>query len=228
MKLRIASTVGLLFFGIGNTSLAVAPCPDRPTPPPCCADGRCHPNPLTFGWYETRWRQWPIQPFEPGAPQTGEQQLQNEIPRFEAPPAEEEERRAPPPTTPREEQPTTAVPGGGPAAPEGNETRMPPNTPPPPQPGVPTEPAGPRRFLPPYQPQTPPQGPLNNTGPTGEFDPPPALPFGPAPIQQAGPLREANRLPVTPSQQQMPATKVKSSSDDPPPALPVTLAKLSY
>jgi hypothetical protein len=92
-------------------------------------------------------------------------------------------------------------------------------------PGETTEPTSPRRTLPPYEPGGNRQ---NNTGPTGEYDPPPTLPFGPGPILNASPVREANRLPALPprADQESPAEKA-NSSDDPPPALPSTLANLS-
>ena len=39
---------------------AAHPCTiDRPTPPPCAADGTCYPNENTWGWYPCHWRQWP-------------------------------------------------------------------------------------------------------------------------------------------------------------------------
>jgi hypothetical protein len=33
------------------------------TPPPCSPDGHCVPRPETFGWYQTRWRRFPGDPY---------------------------------------------------------------------------------------------------------------------------------------------------------------------
>src|ERR1700759_4499726 len=89
MKFAKTATAGVLLLGLSNVSLALPPCPDRPTPPPCCADGHGFTRNETYGVYETRWRPWPIQNLGPGTPQTGEQQLQNAVPRFEPPTPEE-------------------------------------------------------------------------------------------------------------------------------------------
>lgn len=229
MKFKLASAAGLLLVGFGNASWAVPPL-DRPTPPPCSADGRCYANPSTFGVYETRWRRWPVESIDPNAVEKfNPRQLQNQVPPFDAPPAEEEDRKAPPPTISREESAAGASPSGTSNASPGTEGSTPPTTPLR-QPGDQTEPVGPRRTLPPYEPQVP--GTRSLDSPTGEFDPPPALPFGPAPIQQAGPVREARRAPAIPAAPPARATNAKSrklhpSSDDPPPSLPGTLATLS-
>jgi hypothetical protein len=227
MRFAKTATVGVLLLGLSNVSSALPPCPDRPTPPPCCADGHGLTRTQTFGVYETIWRQWPIQNLGPGAPQTGEQQLKNAVPRFEPPAAEEEDRKAPPPTNPPEAPPSRVPVGTNTAAP-GSETKTAPNAPPTRLPGETTEPTGPRRTLPPYEPQGPGGNRQNNTGPTGEYDPPPTLPFGPGPIQNVSPVREAIRLPALPPRvdRQSPSEKT-NSSDDPPPALPSTLANLS-
>lgn len=227
MKFSKTATAGVLFFGLNNVSSALPPCPDRPTPPPCCADGRGYSRSETFGVYETRWRPWPIQNLGPGKPQTGEQQLLNVVPRFEAPAAEEEDRKAPPPTTPPE-APLSRVPAGTNNAPPGSETKTAPNAPGVRQPGETPEPPDQRRTLPPYQPQPPGGNRQNSTGPTGEYDPPPALPFGPGSIQHGTPVRQANRLPALPPRLERQTSGADSNSnDDPPPALPGTLAKLS-
>jgi hypothetical protein len=243
MKFKTRATAGLLLLSLSNSSFAVAPpCPDRPTPPPCCADGRCYPNPLTFGVYETRWRRWPLEVAalapenQPGAavPPAGD------VPRFETPPAEEEDQKAPPPTEPRAEPlpnvPVNAAPGsptgpGGPTQPGGPST--PPQTvpmmqPPPAAPGgTPTTPLGPPRSLPRYEPQTPstrPPSRLVPNGPTSESDPPPSLPFGPPTINAAMPGHEALEGPMI--QTPHTAPPAARSTDDPPPSLPVAL--MSY
>jgi hypothetical protein len=227
MRFFKSTTAGLLFLSVGGTTLAVPPCPERPTPPPCCADGRGYSRPETFGVYETRWRPWPIQNLGPSAPQTGEEALKNQVPRFEAPPAEEEDRKAPPPSTPREEPPAR-VPAATNNTTPGSETRTAPNAPATRPAGeVPERPAGPRQPLPPYEPQSPGGRPATGNGGTGENDPPPSLPFGPGSIKQASAPREANRASTISPAVRSGVTSPASTSDDPPPALPGTLANLA-
>lgn len=248
MKLRHAIAVGSLLLGLGQTALGqepgCPPCIDRPTPPPCCADGQCLASPL-YGYYQTRWRLWPVAPPATGVnKQFNPEQLQNQVPAFVTPPPEEEDRKAPPPTTPREEPgagsrapsaggPNTTSPTGEnvvPPAP-GGSTTLPPTTPIRP-PGDSSEPTGPRRTLPPYSPQAPSGGrSLNGPGPMGESDPPPALPFGPAPQHTAQPSHatpgsNATRNGDAPKLIAPQAIGVNLVSDDPPPALPGTLVGL--
>lgn len=243
MKLRHAIAAGSLLLALGQTALGQGPgcppCIDRPTPPPCCADGRCLANPL-YGYYPTRWRLWPVEPPATSVNQKfNPEQLQNQVPAFVTPPAEEEDRKAPPPTTPREEPgagsrspsaggPNTTSPTGegvAPPAPGGGTTL--PSMPVRP-PGDNSEPTGPRRTLPPYSPQAPGAG--RSTGPMGESDPPPALPFGPSPMHTAQPVPTI-RGPIAPNVGPPKliapqATGINLKSDDPPPALPGTLAGL--
>lgn len=231
MKFKKATATGLLLVGLGNTSLAAPPPLDRPTPPPCCADGRCYANPLTFGVYETRWRRWPIESMEPtrGGP-TLPIQPQADIPSFQAPPAEEEDRKAPPPTMPREEPVKTPTsepqqePGGpgGQSEPEGSGPAAAPTT----TPGEPNDQNGLRRTLPPLEPQSPATQPFNINGPTSESDPPPALPFGPRSISAPPQIREARQAPAIPVRRPAPTTSAVPT-DDPPPGLPTSLAALS-
>ena len=229
MKLKKAAATGLLLMGLGNVSWAVAPCVDRPTPPPCCADGKCYPNPLTFGVYPTRWRQWPVQYAQStstGQLPEGVQPDNREIPQFELPSAEEEDRKAPPPTTPREEPlrapATNTAPAGENAA--GPPGRSQPGTQPPA--GEKAEPAGPRSTLPPYEPQAPGPKSLNNLnnqqGKSGEADPPPAPPFGPQRFEEGTPVRQASYAPATSSRRSA-VQAVNLTSDDPPPGPPRTL-----
>jgi len=222
--------------------------PGRPSPPPCCADGMCHPNPMTFGWYETRWRRWPLESVttgegaRPGA-------LGTEIRPYETPSAEEEDQKVPL-TAPPEQQmqgggqrPMVQPQGAG--QPQGNVqqpgTQGPGTMPVPPQDG-----GGSRGVVPPYQPQYPGNQPLNTTPspggqpggapasprppstgiPTGDLDPPPALPALPVATRsiesrpKLAPPR--NSAPAAPRQ---PAPEQEASpSSDPPPALPTTLA----
>lgn len=243
MKLKHAIAAGSLLLGLSGTSLgqgpSCAPCIDRPTPPPCCADGKCFASPL-YGYYPTRWRTWPVEPVSPTSNQQfNPEKVQQEVPPFVLPPAVEEDRKAPPPTTPREEtnagsrapsaggpNATTPAGEGGPAGPSGSNGPTTPIRPP-----ADNEPTGPRRTLPPYTPQSNPGGSsLNGRSPTGEVDPPPALPFGPIPMQTAQPAHVPPGIPVAPSAapKLVPpqATGVNLKSDDPPPALPGTLAGL--
>lgn len=227
MKLARSATAGVLILGLGNVALAMPPCQERPTPPPCCADGHGISRPATFGVYDTHWRPWPIQNGGPTTPQTGEEALKGVLPRADLPPAEEEDRKAPPPTSPPDTAPSR-VSGGTNNATPGTETKTAPNGPAR-QPGDMGEPTAPRRALPPYEPQAPGGARPNSTGPTGEYDPPPSLPFGPGAIQKTAPVREASRLPaLQPPRIERPAPTAKAgSNDDPPPALPSTLANLS-
>src|SRR5215213_5817068 len=107
MKLGKRTAAGLLLFALSGASMAANPPLDRPTPPPCCADGHAIARPPSFGWYDTHWRRWPLEcptsapavQFGPGAPS----QLPPGIDPFRLPRPEDEDRRAPPPTVPREE-----------------------------------------------------------------------------------------------------------------------------
>ena len=242
MKLREITATGVMAFGFLGTAAAGPPPLDRPTPPPCCADGHCFANPVTYGWYETRWRRWPLECPEapPGTQLTPATQPSGELPAYDLPPAEEEDRRAPPPTAPRGEDQTMRGPATtGPRAP-GNQAQPggaapPPGTPQPPvgplgpimQPG--TESTTPRRgSLPAYEPRGAGSESIHSTpsGPSSEVDPPPALPFGPQPIIKPAPVREANQRPAAPVRQTAPAATV-APSDDPPPGLPAALAAIT-
>jgi hypothetical protein len=221
MKLKKAAA-GLLFFGLGSTSLAVAPPLDRPSPPPCCADGRCYSNPMSCGFYATRWRRWPLESLETtSAGQLGPPAQQGgDFPVIEPPLPGEEDRKAPPPTAPQEParaQPSNSGPAGSEGAPPAAGPAMQPNEQPP---------GGPLRSLPPYEPQVPNKS-LNDTGPTTDSDPPPALPFGPRAIEAATPVREARQVPtVLPFRRPAPAQR-NAPNDDPPPSLPAALAAAS-
>src|SRR5215212_9948992 len=107
-----------------KSSLAVQqpPCVERPTPPPCCADGQCFASPLTYGYYDTRWRRWPMESLAQAA--NGKAgalppALQQEVAPFTTPPPEQEDRRAPPPSVPGGEQTAPATTGATPRAPAG-------------------------------------------------------------------------------------------------------------
>ena len=220
---------------------------DRPTPPPCCADGVCYPNPVTWGTYPTRWRRWPTvalapTPAEAAAPGAADEAL----PPFEPPRKEEEDRRAPPPTQPVEERPTegegepatTGAPTNGvpPAMPPGGVT---PPTPliPPPQSTL-TPPGDRALDLPdsfPFDddpPETQAEPETNGGLPfgddmSGESDPPPKLPFSTPAIAKGPTLRPAVK-PVNAPVNARPNRPLQSSNDDPPPALPGPLASAAF
>jgi hypothetical protein len=243
MKLRKLTTTGVMAFSFLGTASAAPPPLDRPTPPPCCADGHCFANSVTYGWYETRWRRWPLEVPEAvtGTQLTPTAQPSGEIPTYDIPPAEEEDRKAPPPTAPRGEDqtlrgpttngtraPGTQPPSGGTAPPTGAPT--PPVGPLGPimQPG--TESTTPRRStVPAYEPRGAGSESIHSapTGPSSELDLPPALPFAPRPIGQPAPVREAKQRPVAPIRQATPAAAV-TPTDDPPPGLPAALAACSH
>ena len=53
----------MLVIGIQTSGEAVGITGCRqPTPPPCAADGTCHPNSTEWGYSHTRWRPWPGEP----------------------------------------------------------------------------------------------------------------------------------------------------------------------
>jgi hypothetical protein len=214
-------------FSAGPTSI------DRPSPPACCVDGLCYPNPTTWGYYGTRWRRWPTTQLEPtpaearppGAPTP-------EIPAFERPPAEDEEQAAPPPTRAaeeaRQEEEEDARQQGTPPAtlpfgpPQDSDTQ-----PAPPSPLDNTRPAPPRMTLPWDQepPTTPPTTPLNEGAPTGDWDPPPTPPFEKPSLVERGPARAAERSSV-PTMPRRTAPVHRSPSNDPPPAFPIAMASV--
>ena len=148
----------------GCASLAHAQIPgliDRPSPPPCAADGMCYPNTEAWGYYQGRWRTWPGVGLEP-TPSTAEPppaDLGPELTPHETPPPELEDKQAPPATTKRQPTPLPLQP-----AEEGSETDTPP----------------------PQMPSTSPTG-----LPTSDADPPPAFPLSlmthtHSPVRNAG------------------------------------------
>ncbi|TWT78499.1 hypothetical protein Pla123a_12910 [Posidoniimonas polymericola] len=76
-----------------------APCVDCPTPPPCSAEGGCHPRRETFGYYRTKWGRWPGDYDEP----TGRPGERTVLPDTLIPKPTEEDRAAPPPSEPKDE-----------------------------------------------------------------------------------------------------------------------------
>jgi hypothetical protein len=234
----------------GDLVFAAHPPLDRPTPPPCCADGICYPKVDTWGWYQTQWRRWPGVELEPtpAAKAPGETELKP----YEPLPPELEDRRAPPPTKSRSElteegeappeQPLAPPPGGGLEPPRpapsttapGGPLTTPPESPFRPEPSSPFSPEPTRPFSPePSTPQLapPPTTPMPwETGnePTGDWDPPPTLPSATAVTVDRAPVRQTpdqirKHAPARP-----PAPPQQRPGNDPPPALPVTLASANY
>lgn len=211
-------------------TFAAHPPLDRPTPPPCCADGICYPNPVTWGWYETRWRRWPTEDLQPtpAAPVPAEQVGPDIMP-YETPTPEEEDRRAPPPSkSPADEQEAE------PETPATTPVRPPTGIGTEPAPsGEPTSPPTVRPFSSPLAPPTPPSAAPgtrmpweNGEEPTGDWDPPPAPPTMTAAARERSSM-PASALPAPPrptGPQQQPG----SNGSDPPPSLPISLASASY
>ena len=228
MKLAKTMVMGIGGMGLAYGALAAGPPPlDRPTPPPCCADGLCYPNPTTYGWYQRRWRRWPTDVLEP-TPAELPGRVTPDIPAFDLPPKEEEDRSAPPPTRPAEQEAE--------AGEEEPGAEVPPTMPlaPPPRSGMPpgspfeddtpaTEPTDTFPFGEPVLPRAADPG-----MPMGDADPPPSPPFGnPSPktptVAEGPALRAAERIKTVPAQRTNSPPR-RAPSDDPPPALPLALA----
>jgi hypothetical protein len=225
-------TASVLVIG-GSAAVAGPPPLDRPSPPACCADGMCYPNPTTWGVYKTRWRPWPTEELEPTPAEA--RPPADMVPgaeRFERPPAEEEDRAAPPPTPAaeraREEEEEDAAtpqdgqtPGTTPLVPPGGlQVPMPTReAPTPPTLRMPWE-DDPAAEPAPTVPESPGTIPL---GPTGDLDPPPAPPFRAPSLVESPAIRAAERphnrpdpRPVVPAQ--------RGPVFDPPPAFPIALS----
>jgi len=196
MRLRSIAICLLASWAFARWAMAAKPgLIDRPTPPPCAADGTCYPNPGEWGYYQVRWRTWPgvaLEPTPAGEP-TPEEQLGPELSPHETPPAEVEDVQAPPGTTKR--QPPTTPPVAPPT--EAEES-----------PGNGAEPTAPNQ-----QPFSPPSvEPM--TEPGAEADPPPMLPLSIS--QPKRPTASASRT------KGARALAPKSASNDPPPTPPWT------
>ena len=196
MRLLTVAVCILASWAAARWTLAATPgLIDRPSPPPCAADGTCYPNAGEWGYYPVRWRTWPGVALEPVPMRepTPEEQLGPELSPHETPPAELEDVQAPPGTTKRPPPagPAVAPPAEGEATPEDG--------------GAPAAPG--------QQPFSPPAA-APMTEPGADADPPPALPLSIS--QPERPTASATRIrgagPVAP----------KSASNDPPPAPPWT------
>jgi hypothetical protein len=232
--LRIAAFV-LAAGMIINRAAAVGPGLDRPTPPPCCADGVCFVHSHHHGYFPTRWRVWPghgLMP-APTAPTLAAPaptvSPAPDVPPYDVPPPEKEDLKAPPPTTSPAEgppSPTPAVPAPttapletlGPREGDGNRT-----APFLPTPFSPTPPLPGPDIRPPAFPTTPPGG---GGEPQGRLDPPPAPPFAmlrsdrrprPHTPRAIAPVIEEPRAAMSTPRMR----SAGASSSDPPPAPPL-------
>lgn len=250
MKVLSTIAAGVFLGSFAASCWAVSPCVERPTPPPCCADGQCIASPASFGYYDTRWRRWPLESLAQAAPQKPASitaPLQKEFGPFVVPPPEREGDKAPPPSTPVGEQtPAAGGPPRGPGAPSGPGAQ--PGQQGPTGPGTPT---GPSRGTPGYPstgfPAPPsaapggpaatpstqplyksvsPDSPLNRSGssPMGDADPPPALPYGPALVAPTQPSHEISQQPAAVPRQAPAEQPADAPANDPPPAPPIALA----
>jgi len=234
------NSIGFTFlavFVVSGTALAVAPpALDRPTPPACCADGICYPKPNTFGWYERRWRQWPTEALAPTPDRVTPPGVAPDVPPFDLPPVEEEDRRAPPPTMPPEpeDEDDETVPGA----------ETPPEAPLAPPPGRGTFPTTPLLPFEDDAPGTEPSIPMGPP-PLGEpaTEPPPGLPFGPMGDLDPPPAPTFGAIGAAPATRQAPAIHAggrpeavrpaaaprrRVPTNDPPPSLPLSLARIGY
>ncbi len=219
MKATRAFATSVFLGWICQNAVAVPPPLDRPSPPPCCADGQCFASPGTYGVYATRWRQWPIESMAPApAEKTSplSAPLQREVSPFVTPLPKEEDRKAPPPSVPVGEQTPAGANGasrtqsgqGGQASPQGTQPPGPAGTQPrtapayppsgfptPPQtaPAAPPAGQGTQPSTAPLYKSVSPDSPLNRSGPMGDLDPPPSLPFGPVPVAPEQPMRAASQ-----------------------------------
>jgi hypothetical protein len=175
----------VLLAGCFSASLVAAKTPgliDRPSPPPCAADGMCYPNTKAWGYYPGRWRTWPGATYASDTTQLQPTpaDLGPELRPHETPPAELEDKQAPPATTKR------TPPSAPPTPSDESEGDM----------GAPADPAGTPPASPTSDADPPPAFPLSMTtragtpnlhsGTTSRLvksrtisnDPPPAPPWG--------------------------------------------------
>ncbi len=240
MKVTRKIATGVLLGWMSQSALAAQPPGiQRPTPPPCCADGQCLASPTTFGYYDTRWRRWPQEVMAQAVTgkDTAPTPSQQDVNPYETPPAHLEDRKAPPPSVPAGEQPFPPGAGGpqrgpgGPGGPTGQQG-MPQQQPPaggfPLPPQAPSSPAGPstQPSSGPQYKNVSPDSPLNRSGtsPMGDADPPPSLPFGPTLVSPEQPLRELSQQPMRATAPPRSVKPAAPPSNDPPPAPPIALA----
>jgi hypothetical protein len=218
-KRVIAASVLASFAGAAVVAIAGPPPLDRPSPPACCADGVCYPNPGTFGVYRTRWRRGPGEELEPIPAATPPGGQVPEAPPFEPIQKEDEDRAAPPPTKAAERAREEEEEGAAPPAGEqpGGLPVMPPA-------GLPQLPSGegrpevPTMEMPWDLPATPPTE--TTPGPTGDLDPPPAPPFA-TPALVNGPAIRAAERPAPQPEPRRTTPVIQPRGNDPPPAFPI-------
>jgi hypothetical protein len=189
---RLTIPCSLLVVLVGAAcATAGSPIPlDRPTPPPCAADGICYPNVNEWGYYPGRWRRWPGHELVPTpAKPSPEDRLGPDIAPYELPTPEKEDERAPPATTKREQT--------APAAESGDEA--------PPSIDELDSPSGLEYPAP--------LSPFDES--TTDLDPPPAPPFAARSGMQS---TTAARL-APPAERQSDAPRT-GSAIDPPPTVP--------
>lgn len=221
MKCAIAIAASLLFCWTCAVSTAATVTVDKPSPPPSCADGVCYPKVNTWGYYQRQWRPWPgAEELEPTPAEPMVRPVPG-IPPYETPPPQEEDRRAPPPTKPAERDTPEFTPPATMPSPATPGT-TPPGTA---QPGA-TPPGGalrggrPATDTPERREGESPRMPWDQS--SGEWDPPPALPFGTAEASVAPSRRSAAR-PAGPQLRMPNDLPRRSSAIDSPPALPLAL-----
>ncbi len=245
MKLTTMMAAGLLVFTAGGDyAWSIQPPLERPSPPPCCADGVCRPNTDTYGWYATRWRRWPceeLQPIPAGSGASPGAGLTPDIQPFETPRVEDEDRRAPPPSKKAAEKAAEEHEGKSATPPaESAGPGIPPGTGLPPLPIGPGAPAGPDGGGTEKPATTPWDSPATPGGqgvpsmpwdkkpdPTGEMDPPPAPPIATSPMNARPSAQPVGRPKQAPARTPSARTQI-SSHGDPPPTLPLALSGGPY
>lgn len=90
---------------------------DGATPAPCTAEGGCYPNRSTWGYTQTRWRQWPGAVYNQDQQQPTPGDEDSLLPAFDPPAPEDEDQQAPASISEEEEAASAAEeePNDGPA-----------------------------------------------------------------------------------------------------------------
>jgi hypothetical protein len=209
----------LAIWGCASWALCAAPAHiDRPTPPPCAADGTCYPNENTWGWYPCHWRKWPGEELvpTPAGTQPTPSGRPGELQPYETPTPEQEDIQAPPSTKKPETATAPATEGAPPLPPaeEGAPGQPSPNAVPPtaPAPSYPTP-----NYPVPMHPM--PNSPGGVRPSTSDSDPPPSLPQR---LSALSPRAAAEGFaPAARPQDRLTITRPRhDASNDPPPQLP--------
>lgn len=169
--LGVATALGFNALASGGS-----PCIDCPTPPPCSAEGACHPKSDTHGYYQQQWRRWPTDREE----RLGPSDSAPGVPGTLVPDKTIEDRAAPTPSA-AEEEPKASATGEG-----VKELELPTLPALPPIPGQPGAPA------------TPDSDNIDNDPPPGlpplpGFGAPPGIAPPPRPVMGPGQTRNQNR-----------------------------------